>query len=514
MQLAISCTDRIGIAQDVLDVLAHHEIDLTGIEINHQDDGFFLSTMQVELPSLQLVMAEIRKVEGVKDVKTTSYLPMSHSLNELQNIMDQLTEPVFSMDLNFKLVMGNQAANALFNWHTEKNKQIINCQDHLTLKALPHQVNQPHFENIQIKQSAFLADVRLINKSHLDSHYLVRLYHPKQLTNLLSHSHSTPISEDNFLVNSLRMRKLLKVIDVATQSEAQLLISGETGTGKDLLANMSHKQGPRKDQAFLVLSCATLPDNVAENELFGHAPFAFSNEDSEGKKGLLQLADKGTLFLDEVGDMSAVLQVKLLRFLEQGKFRRIADEKEIEVDVRIICATQHDLFKKVESGEFREDLYYRLNVLSVTIPPLRERDNEILSLARHFIESICSEQGKPLLTLTKECESAILAYPWPGNVRQLKNTLLRAISMLDHEQIELEDLALPQYQQATQMQALELAEFEGSLEQAMKQFESQLLKSLYPSYPSSRLLAKKLGLSHTAIANKLKEHGITKGKLS
>ena len=144
MQLAISCTDRIGIAQDVLDVLAHHEIDLTGIEINHQDDGFFLSTMQVELPSLQLVMAEIRKVEGVKDVKTTSYLPMSHSLNELHNIMDQLTEPVFSMDLDFKLVMSNQAANLLFNWHTEKNKQIINCQDHLVLKTLPHQINQPH----------------------------------------------------------------------------------------------------------------------------------------------------------------------------------------------------------------------------------------------------------------------------------------------------------------------------------------------------------------------------------
>lgn len=514
MQLAIACTDRIGIAQDVLDVLAHNNIDLTGIEINHEQDGFFLSTKQVDLTSLQHVMAEIRKVEGVKDVKTTSFLPISHSLNELKSVMEHLPEPVFSMASDYRLVVSNQAANALFNWPIEQTKKPINCQSYLKLSELPSKTNVCLYQNIEIDNQALLAEIRQIKKTQLDSFYLIRLLSPKHLSNCLRHSQSNRIQAEDFQIKSLKMRKLIKAVNVATFSEVPLLISGETGTGKDLLANMSHYQGPRKAQPFLVLSCATLPDNVAENELFGHAPFAFSQEDIEGKRGLLQQAHKGTLFLDEVGDMSEVLQVKLLRFLEQGKFRRVGDEKEIEVDVRIICATQHDLFKKVQAGEFREDLYYRLNVLSVTIPPLRERSEDIPPLAQHFIQTICGEQGKPLLQLSNECQLAMQSYPWPGNVRQLKNTLLRAISMLDHEQIEVTDLALPQYQQAEQMQGINLADFEGSLEQAMKQFESQLLKNLFPSYPSSRLLAKKLGLSHTAIANKLKEHGINKHTLS
>ncbi|OUR72960.1 hypothetical protein A9Q77_05630 [Marinomonas sp. 42_23_T18] len=514
MQLAIACTDRIGIAQDVLDVLTHQSIDLTGIEINHEQDGFFLSTEQVELASLQIVMAEIRKVEGVNDVKTTSFLPMSHSLNELQSITDNLPEPLFSMNLNCQLMMSNQAANTLFAWQQDKSKNPLNCQDYLTLAELPSITNTCLYQNIEYKNQHFLAEIRQIQKAQLEDYFLVRLLSPNHLNNCLRHSQSSPIQTQKFQLKSLKMRKLIKAVDVATRSEVPLLISGETGTGKDLLANMSHYQGPRKTQPFLLLSCATLPDNVAENELFGHAPFAFSNDDDEGKKGLLQLAHGGTLFLDEVGDMSSVLQVKLLRFLEQGKFRRVGDEKEIEVDVRIICATQHDILHKVKTGSFREDLYYRLNVLSVTIPPLRERSEDILPMAQYFIQSICTEQGKPLLSLSSDCERAILAYPWPGNVRQLKNTLLRAVSMLDHEQIEVADLALPQYQQAEQMQSLDFANFEGSLEQAMKQFESQLLKRLFPSYPSSRLLAKKLGLSHTAIANKLKEHGINKHNLS
>ena len=510
MQLAIACTDRIGIAQDVLDILAHHEIDLTGIEINHQQDGFFLSTEQVALASLQAVMAEIRKVEGINDVKTTSFLPMSHSLNALKSMTNHLPDPMFSMDAQFKLIISNQAANDLFGWQQNQTNGEVNCQTYLDIESLPDHASTCVYHNIQQQEQHFLVEIRRIKHDQKTDDFLVRLLSPNQLNNSLRQSQSSQIKSQHFLATSLKMRKLIKAIDVATRSEVPLLIGGETGTGKDLLANLSHQQGPRKEQPFLVLSCATLPDNVAENELFGHAPFAFSNEDEEGKKGLLQLAHGGTLFLDEVGDMSSMLQVKLLRFLEQGKFRRVGDEKEIEVDVRIICATQYDILQKVQAGEFREDLYYRLNVLSVTIPPLRERKDDIIPLAEHFIRLICSEQGKPPLQLSQDCEQAMLAYPWPGNVRQLKNTLLRAVSMLDHEQIESDDLALPQYQADEKMQALNLADFDGSLEQAMKQFESQLLKSLFPSYPSSRLLAKKLGLSHTAIANKLKEYGINK----
>jgi len=205
--------------------------------------------------------------------------------------------------------------------------------------------------------------------------------------------------------------------------------------------------------------------------------------------------------------MSTKLQSKLLRVIQNGSFRRVNSEQEVTVNVRIISSTNKDLLNLVSVGEFREDLYYRLNVFGLNIPPLRERRNDILPLTEFFIAHAGQRIGRVNLKLTQECRDFIEHYPWPGNVRQLENVLTRAASLLEGEEIEVDHLQLPAY---TREHGYLEQEFEGTLDAAVKSFEADLLRKLYPAYPSTRQLAKKLGLSHTAIANKLREYDINK----
>ena len=301
------------------------------------------------------------------------------------------------------------------------------------------------------------------------------------------------------------MKKAVREATRMAELDGPILILGETGTGKEMLAKACHEASRRASGEFLALNCASLPDSVAETELFGYAPGAFGQP--EGKAGILEQAQGGTLFLDEVGDMSRQLQSKLLRVLQNGSFRRVGAVSEVNVDVRIVCTTQKDLNKLVEEGVFREDLYYRLNVLSLVVPPLRERKSDIIPLADRFIKQHSLKLGRRAPKLSKSCVEYLMSYPWPGNVRQLENALYRALSLLEGNEMGKEHVQLPS---STSNVSFVPEEFEGSLEDEVKRYEKSLLRRLYPFYPSTRQLAKKLGLSHTAIANKLREYGINK----
>ena len=288
------------------------------------------------------------------------------------------------------------------------------------------------------------------------------------------------------------------------QLEAPILITGETGTGKGLLAKACHYASNRSSKAFVTLSCASLPDEAAETELFG---FAGGNDSGGHKRGLLETADGGTVFLDEIGDMSPQLQNKLLRFLQEGTFRRVGSESEVRVDVRIIAATQKDIPNMVQEGRFREDLYYRINVLSLELAPLRDRKADIRPLLEHFVNRYSQQVARRAPKISEQCVDVLEQYPWPGNVRQLENAVYRSISLLDDDELRAEHLQLPTF--TNDLGYLE-SDFEGTLDQAVRRFESTLLRKLYPAYPSSRQLAKRLGLSHTAVANKLREYGINR----
>jgi len=229
-------------------------------------------------------------------------------------------------------------------------------------------------------------------------------------------------------VQSASMKELYELIERVAPSTVNVLILGESGVGKERVARLIHQAGPRREQPFVVVDCGSTPTGLLESELFGHVRGAFTHAIRD-KKGLIEAANHGTLFLDEIGNISPEMQVRLLRFLEERKIRRIGDIREIPVDCRVISATNVDLPREVEEGEFREDLYYRLRVVTLRIPPLRARKEDIPFLAQHFVETFCKSQGLPLAKLPAQTIEWLCEYPWPGNVRELKNALEAGVVM-------------------------------------------------------------------------------------
>ena len=241
--------------------------------------------------------------------------------------------------------------------------------------------------------------------------------------------------------SSKGMQDVFRFIERVALSDISVLICGESGTGKELVAQAIHRQGQRKNNPFVVVNCGAIPENLLETELFGHEKGAFTGAYIQ-KKGKFELAHTGTLFLDEIGELVPTLQVKLLRFLQDRKIERVGGNQSIELDVRIVAATNRDLKQDIENRLFREDLYYRLKVVPLEIPALRERKDDIVPLALHFLTKYCRENRKPLIRLSSEAEAALLVHPWPGNVRELENVINRAVVLSSYPILKPLDLGL------------------------------------------------------------------------
>ena len=236
------------------------------------------------------------------------------------------------------------------------------------------------------------------------------------------------------------MRDLFQTLETVARTASTILVTGETGTGKEVIARAIHHASPRRGQRFVALNCSAIPENLLEAEIFGHVRGAFTGAVGT-RQGKLEQAHRGTLFLDEVGTMGMPLQMKLLRVLQEREFERVGDSQTIKVDVRVIAATNADLGRMVSEGTFREDLYYRLNVIPVTLPPLRDRREDIPLLVQHFLQKFCAEQDRPLMTVSQAAMRALMTFAWPGNVRQLENAMERAVALSGgRTQIELADL--------------------------------------------------------------------------
>jgi NtrC-family two-component system response regulator AlgB len=278
---------------------------------------------------------------------------------------------------------------------------------------------------------------------------------------------------ERFLASTPQTAALLEVAAQAAASDATVLLTGESGTGKSLLARHIHQLSPRKNGPFVSVACTTLSEHLLESELFGHVRGAFTGAIKD-KPGRLEAAEGGTVFLDEIGDLSLALQAKLLRFLQEKTFERVGGSETLEIDARIIAATNQDLEQLVKEKRLREDLYYRLNVIELRVPPLRERPAEIPVLARSFVEIAAATHSKKTLALTAEATAALVAYSWPGNIRELRNVIERAVVLSRGDQITLDDLpdrilAAPSHTGARNLtlEQMERRHIEQVLEQAM-----------------------------------------------
>lgn len=304
-----------------------------------------------------------------------------------------------------------------------------------------------------------------------------------------------------------RMQEVIEKAKKFALLDAPLLIQGETGTGKEVIAKACHDFSERRDHTFLAVNCAGIPGEDAETEMFGRR-----NKDGEFI-GFFEYADGGTVLLDGVEELPLTLQAKLLRFLSDGTFRRVGEEEEHYANVRVICTAQQPLQHYVEQGKMRNDLFHRLNVLSLTLPLLRERQEDIALLSHQFIQEISEKLGIFPLHLDEHLLRYLQDYPWPGNLRELYNALYRACSLCQNNRLKIEDLGLAPQNSHGQETASFIDEFiteDSTLDEMVGRFEAAVLHKFYAKYPSSRKLATRLGVSHTAIANKLRQYGIGK----
>lgn len=512
MRLEITCDDRLGICQDVLQILRDHEIDLRGIEVDPKGK-IFLNFPELDFDDFRHLMPQIRRIPNVIDVKTIPYMPFEREHYEFNLLLSTLPDPVLSIDTKGVIDIINDAGLKLLSdsHNVLKGEPLSQFVQGIALQRwLDKQPKMPIYEAVTIGSDQYYAQLLPIWVNDEEG--------TEVFAGAVMTCKSEPVTEnwqqasnkaafERLLTETPAMKRVISDAQRMAELDAPLLLEGETGVGKELLAKACHLASPRHEQPFLAINCAALPDNVAESELFGHAEGSISAQSAK-KTGVLEQAAGGTVLLDSVGEMSIGLQAKLLRFLEDGVFRRIGEEQEVSVDVRVICTAQGNLFELVENGDFREDLYYRLNVLALTVPPLRERKADIVLLAEHFVAQACKKLGRSQVQISRTAKDRLKNYHWPGNVRQLENTMFRSVSMLEGQTLEPSDIRLPELERNDERLAVDIEDI--SLEEALRQFESHIMKRLYPNYPSTRQLAKRLGLSHTAVANKLRDYGIGK----
>jgi DNA-binding NtrC family response regulator len=261
----------------------------------------------------------------------------------------------------------------------------------------------------------------------------------KQENILLKKQLREKFSFENIVGNSKKMKEIFSLIEKIAATDSTVLVKGESGTGKELAARAIYLLSHRREKPFVSINCGAVPENLLESELFGHMKGSFTGAVAD-KKGMFEMAEGGVLFLDEIGEMSALTQVKLLRALQDKKIRRVGGTEEIHVDARIISATNQNLKKKIEEGKFREDLFYRLNVLSLVMPPLRKRKEDLLLLVTHFIKKYCQEMGRKIKRIAPEVMNVLESYPWPGNVRELENVIERVVAIEERGIITKESL--------------------------------------------------------------------------
>ncbi|MCA2004869.1 MAG: sigma-54 dependent transcriptional regulator [Ignavibacterium sp.] len=313
---------------------------------------------------------------------------------------------------------------------------------------------------------------------------------------------------DSFVSTSPKMQEVLSVAARAAESKATVLITGESGTGKEVLAKSIHYISTRKDKPFVAVNVPALPETLLESELFGHEKGAFTGADKT-RMGRFELANKGTIFLDEIGDIPMNLQVKLLRVLQEHKIERLGSNESIDVDVRVIAATHQNLEQKIKDGTFREDLFYRLNVISIHIPPLRERKEDIMPLIEHFIKKYAQENDKPNLEISKEAVDYLMKYNYPGNVRELENIIERAVVLSRQNIITVNDL--PSNVKGFKTETDPIFDEEKTLTEQVEALEKKLIyDALTKANGNQSLAGRMLGITERNLRYKMQKYGIKK----
>ncbi len=500
----VTSNDRVGMTNDILTVFTNNNWNLHALEVK-PGRIFIESNMQSD--QIDALEDALSSIDGFEQVKIIEQLPSEKRRSHLDALLSRLPDPIIDVNRDGQIIVTNEAAATLFgtsidNLEKKALTDFIQLPDNWLFNANP--VNY----DVTINKTPFMADITPVMSGQTLHGSVVILRSPQRIGREISayrhHSHQ----RDSQIIG--QSASIIQVIDQAKRFallDLPVLINGETGTGKELFARYLHDGSNRNDKPFLTINCSAIPEHLLESELFGYASGAFSGAARGGKPGLFELANGGTVFLDEIGEMSVYLQAKLLRFLQDYTFRRVGGTQDIHVNVRIVSATHKNLPERVSDGAFREDLFYRLNVLNLTLPGLKNRPEDIPLLVEHFMQQAASQINRPSITMTDDALQTLSNYHWPGNIRQLQNVVFRTVALTDKHVISSALLQLQPFIDEHTVPG-EMNEHVTDWQSAQKQFEKELLTQLYPQYPSTRKLALRLNVSHNKIAMKLKEHGI------
>ncbi len=460
-----------------------------------------------------------RNVAEVRDLAmrlAEANIRMAGEKEKLSSILNSIADGVFTVDSRYRVTSFNRAAGEITGFRPE---EVIGRPCHTVFRSTVCREECPLKTTVRTGEPVTNYEVEILDRHNRakpisvstallrdsDGRIIGGVETFRDLSRLkeLAEQVRVKYSFANIVGKSESMQQVFQVIRDVAPTNTTVLIQGETGTGKEVVARAIHYTSPRRDMPFVPVSCGALPDSLLESELFGHVRGAFTGASSD-RPGRFELADGGTLLLDEIGEVSPALQIKLLRVIETKEFERLGDRKTTTVDVRIIAATNRDLRESVSEGRFREDLYYRLNVLSIKMPPLRERAEDVPLLVRHFIEAFNEDTGKRIQGVSQKTMDILVDYPWPGNVRQLENAIEHAFihctGPLIHPRHLPEELQRPH---------APIIDRVSTTERPIDSLEKELiLSALHRASFRRSEAARFLGISRSSLWRKMKKHGI------
>lgn len=527
-RLMISFADRVGFVFDISRVIFAWRLNIVSIEITRAG-SLYLHIEKIDVQDLTGLINELNGIPGVLEICRVPMMPSEEREKKLQAILDTVSEGILAVDAMGVITSINPVAEQIFRYSASellgKNIAVFLSSEVPILRCLK---DGKSYNNLEISINThrgrlnFLSTARPLKDDGGNIIGAVDCIKDMSEVKQFVYSMTKPAMTtfDEILGVSLPLQEALDLARKVAQGNSTVLIRGESGTGKELFARAIHMASNRRNMPFVPVNCAALPDSLLESELFGYVEGAFTGAHKRGKLGLFEFANNGTIFLDEIGEMSTHLQAKLLRVLQEGRVRRIGDHAENTVNLRVIAATNRNLEDMIKNGDFREDLYYRLNVVPVHLPPLRRRKEDIPILAADLVQKFNRRLGKNITGISSAAMGKLNKYNWPGNVRELENILERAMILVQDMEIKPEHIILDrnytgEIVNCSLAQSIGNYETENpplpsnsSLNAAVDSFEKQFIEQALLRHGSIRQTAKALGVSHTTIMNKIKKYDL------
>jgi transcriptional regulator of aroF, aroG, tyrA and aromatic amino acid transport len=507
--------DRIGIAFKILEKIYRANINLISMEVF--PNRVCVKLQEMDRKDIEKFKEDICSIEEVININEIELLNFEKNERKIFAVINSVDEGIISINKNFEIEIFNSYCEEVF--HYKRDEVIGKDVRRITGESIPliDLINEGKtYDNVELHienergQSHYITTGRAIkddNDNTIGGVASIKDIHKAiQLANVVTSTRKGAFAE--IVGNSDSIEKVKKMAVTVSKTNSTVLLRGESGTGKELFARAIHNLSDRKSNNFVAINCAALPDSLIESELFGYEKGSFTGAVSSGKEGLFKEADGGTLFLDEIGELSTAMQAKLLRVLQEGVIRKIGSNKEEKVDVRIIGATNKNLEEMVEKFEFREDLYYRLNVIPIYIPPLRDRLEDIPILVGFFLDKLNNRLGKNITTANLEFVNELMKYNWPGNVRELQNVVERAMNLCEGSILSIEHLIISIRDNRGILKKEINGNCELKLEEIVKTCEIEAIVKALEKYKSIRKAAKALGVSHTTVVNKINKYKI------